>query len=43
MAIRNGPKGQYMLAVGLGCYKWYQSQTPSGVPVRTLGSKGGGW
>ena len=26
---------------GLGCYKWYQSQTPSGVSARTLGSQGG--
>ena len=31
---------QYLLAVGLGCYKWYQSQSLSGVPARTLGLKG---
>ena len=30
-------RGQYPLAVGLGCYKWYQSQTPGGVSSRTLG------
>ena len=34
-------RGQYLLAVGLGRYKWYQSQTPSGVPARTLGLKEG--
>ena len=32
-----GPNGQYLLAIGLSCYKWYESQAPSGVPVRTLG------
>ena len=44
--LRGSPKGktqrgQYRLAVGLGCYKWYQSQTSGGVPARTLGPKGG--
>ena len=28
---------QYLLAVGLSCYKWYQSQTLGGVPVRMIG------
>ena len=32
---------QYLLAVDLGRYEWYQSQSPDGVPVRTLGPKGG--
>ena len=27
---------QIVITVGLCCYKWYQSQTPSIVPVRTL-------
>ena len=27
---------QYLLAVGLSCYKWYQSQTPSVVLGRIL-------
>ena len=35
-----GQSGQYMLAVGLGCYKWYYSQTPGGVSVRKLAPKG---
>ena len=44
--LRGRPKGkvqrgQYLLAVGLDYYKWYQSQVPSGVPTRTLGLKGG--
>ena len=30
------------IKVGLGCYKWYQSKTPTGVPARTLDPKGGG-
>ena len=35
-ALRESPKekvqkGQYQLAVDLGCYKWYQSQTPDNV------------
>ena len=30
-------RGQYLLAVDLSCYLWYQSQTPGGVPTRTLG------
>ena len=40
-----GPKPergeQYLLTVGLGCYKWYQRQTPNGVPTRTLGPQKG--
>ena len=36
-----GQSGQYFLAVGLGYYKWYQSQTPGGVLARTLGPQGG--
>ena len=44
--LRRSPKGkaqrgQYLLAVGLGCYKWYQSQTQGGVPARTLSPEGG--
>ena len=35
-------KGQYLLAVGLVYYKWYQSQTLGDVPARTLGLEGGG-
>ena len=27
--------------MGLGHYNWYQNQTPSDVPTRTLGSEGG--
>ena len=27
--------GQYLLAVGLGRYKWYQSQTLGNVPARS--------
>ena len=37
-----GQSGQYLLAVGLDCNKWYQSQTSSGVLVRTLAPKEGG-
>ena len=33
-------KGQYLLVVALGRYKWYQSQTLGGVSARTLGSQG---
>ena len=36
-----GQSGQYLLAVGLDCYKWYQSQIPGNVPARTLGPHGG--
>ena len=32
---------QYLLAVGLDCYKWYQSHTSGGVPARTPGSQEG--
>ena len=44
--LRGSPKGkaqreQYLLVVGLGCYKWYQSQTPSHVPARRLSPEGG--
>ena len=43
--LRGSPKGkvrrgQYLLAVGLGSYKWYQSQTLNDVPVRRLSPKG---
>ena len=34
-------RGQYLLAVGLDCYKWYQSQTQGGVRTRKLGPEGG--
>ena len=30
-----------MLAVGLGCYKWYQSQTRGDVPARRLSPEEG--
>ena len=33
---------QYQLAVGLDCYKSYQSETPDGVPARMLGPQEGG-
>ena len=44
--LKGSPKGkaqreQYLLAVGLGRYKWYQSQIPGGVPARTLAPEGG--
>ena len=53
-ALRGSPKGkaqrrQYLLVVGLGLgrYKWYQSQTPDYVPARRCASKDagpqGGW
>ena len=35
-------RGQYLLMVGLGRYKWYQSQTPGNVPMRRLSPEGGG-
>ena len=43
--LRENSKGkaqreQYLLAVGLGHCKWYQSQTPGGVPARTLSPQG---
>ena len=31
---------QYLLSMDLGCYKWYQSQTPDGVPAMTKFSRG---
>ena len=34
-------RGQYLLVVGLSCYKWYQRQTPGSVPARTLSPEGG--
>ena len=39
---RGSPKRTISVIVGLSCYKWYQSQTPDGVPARTLSLKGGG-
>ena len=44
--LRGSPKGkvqrgQYLLAVGLNRYKWYQSQTPDDVPARKLFLGGG--
>ena len=43
--LRESPKGkvqrgQYLLAVDLGRYKWYQSQVSNDVPARTLGPDG---
>ena len=35
-----GQNGQYLLEVGLRCYKWYQSQKLDSVPERTLAPKG---
>ena len=34
-------RGQYLLAVGLGRYKWYQSQTPDDVSAFLLFLEGG--
>ena len=34
-------RGQYLLAVGVGRYNWYQSQTLGDMPVWRLFSKGG--
>ena len=44
--LRESPKGkaqrgQYLLAVDLGRYKWYQSQTPDDVAARRLFPEGG--
>ena len=44
--LRGSPKGktergQYLLAVGLGRYKWYQSQVSGDVPARRLNLEGG--
>ena len=36
-------RGQYLLAVDFGCYKWYQSQTLGDVLARRLNLEGGGW
>ena len=46
--LRESPEGEAqrgpdLLVVGLSCYKWYQSQTPGGVPARMLSSEGGGY
>ena len=43
-ALRGSPKGkaqrgQYLLAVDLGRYKWYQSQTPDDVQAFSLNSE----
>ena len=43
--LRGSPKGkaqrgQYLLAVDLGRYKWYQSQTPDDVPTFSLFPEG---
>ena len=35
-----GQEGQYLLAVGLSCYKWYQSQTRGDVLARRLNPEG---
>ena len=35
-------RGQYLLAMALSCYKWYQSQILGGVPMRTLRPERGG-
>ena len=34
-------RGQYLLAVDLGRYKWYQSQTPDDVPAFSMFPEGG--
>ena len=36
-----GQSGQYLLAVGLSCYKWYQIHTLSDVPAKRLSPEGG--
>jgi len=38
-----GQNGQYLLGVGLNDYRWYQSQTPNGVPARKLSLQVGGF
>ena len=40
VSSRENQSGQYLLAVGLNCYKWYQSQSLDGVLARTLGPQG---
>ena len=35
-------RGQYLLTMGLSCYKWYHSQIQDGGLARMLGPKGGG-
>ena len=35
-----GQNGQYLLAIGVDCYTWYQSQTLDGVPERSLAPSG---
>ena len=44
--LRGSPKGkaergQYLLTVSLGCYKWYQSQTLGDVPAKRLSPRRG--
>ena len=44
-ALSRSPKwkvqrGQYLLAVDLGCYKWYQSQTPDDVSAFSVFPQG---
>ena len=44
--LKGSPKGkvqggQYLLVVGLGSYKWYQSQTPDDVLAFSLFPEGG--
>ena len=34
-------RGQYLLVVSMGYYKWYQSQTPGDVQTRRLSPEGG--
>ena len=38
---RKTQREQYLLAMGLGCYKWYQSQTLDDVLARRLSPEGG--
>ena len=45
--LEESPEGktqreQYLLAVGLNCYKWYQSKIPGGLSARTLSPPRGG-
>ena len=39
--LKEKPEIQYMLAAGLSCYKWYQSQTQGVVQTRTLDPREG--
>ena len=38
--VGQGTAAGQVVEVSLGCYKWYQNQTP-GISVRALGSLGG--